>query len=173
MGDGALGFGPCSQEGMLGVGALVDAGGKAVPAAGEDLSLLVLPPHAYSFSWLSLLLFIPHPGYPFWLFLLLDIPSSLYSFSWLLLLLVIPTPLYSSSCLFLLLAIPAPGYPSSYFIPPLYPSSCFIPPPGYPSSCFIPQEQTRPLSTGGAANSPRIAGQAAAPQLGINPARSG
>lgn len=96
MGDGALGFGPCSQEGMLGVGALVDAGGKAVPAAGEDLSLLVLPPHAYSFSWISLLPFIPPPGYPFfWLSLLLFIPPHAYSFSWLFLLLVIPHPILS------------------------------------------------------------------------------
>lgn len=63
MGDGALGVGPRSQEGMLGVGAVGAAGAKAVPAPGRSypswLSLLLL----YPSSWLSFILVIPSPLY--------------------------------------------------------------------------------------------------------------
>lgn len=60
VGDGGLGFGPRSQEGMLGAGVLLAPGAKSVPAAGawRDAAAAA-PERIYPSSWLSLLLVIP------------------------------------------------------------------------------------------------------------------
>lgn len=60
VGDGGLGFGPRSQEGMLGAGVLLAPGAKSVPAAGAWRDAAgAAPERIYPSSWLSLLLLIP------------------------------------------------------------------------------------------------------------------